>query len=214
MTLKKTVNELVVRVDKSYHDTVKHGSLELHVDPMFNKAQHAVRVGEVISVPDKNPWGIKHEVKPGDKVFLHFNAVEDGNRIEVDDSNDSTSRYYTVPYNMVFCVLDENGDPAKMIGGRILCTPVYDEDVEEIEVDGMTKTRVKKSAKGIIKEINVKHNIEKAVVAHIGTPIENEPVIDVAPGEVVYYEKFGDFENVINGKSYFCMVQSDIIMKE
>jgi co-chaperonin GroES (HSP10) len=114
---------------------------------------------------------------------------------------------YLIGMDHIF-VMVRNGDVI-MFGSRILAEPLYDDDVVE---DG--GIRVRKTKSGIISEINVKHNLKKARLSHIGNPLKNEVKTDAAPGDVIFYDKDADFENEVEGKNYFCMMQEDILMKE
>ena len=92
-----------------------------------------------------------------------------------------------------------------MIGGRVLCHPIS----EGVTEDGM---RVIKSDSGIITQINVGHDLKKAVIASVGTPMLDRPVLNVNVGDEVWYNKDSDFENEINGVTYFVMTQEDLLM--
>lgn len=199
-SIAKTSDDLIVKLEQAYHEEIEYGELKLQIDPLFRKWENAVRQGEVISVPKVNRYGIENEVNPGDTIFFHYNVVDECSENEIEINEEI---YYKVPYIHVFCVLKD--DDIKMIGGRVFCEPIYDDDIEM--VDGML---VKKQG-GIITEVNVGHNSKKARVAYIGSPSKGSSKLDVKPGDVIFYEKNADFENTVNGKTYFCMKQDDII---
>ena len=149
------------------------------------------------------------EVEVGDKVYFHYTAIDLDSRIEYEDE-----RYYAVPLEMVWCKVKDG--VLTMIGGRVFCEAMeyeYD-DIEEIEVGGV-KIKVRMSGSGLVTEMNPKtQDINRARLIHIGTPLKNLPEVDVVPGDVIYYAKDADFENLIEGKKYFCMTQEDILAKQ
>jgi co-chaperonin GroES (HSP10) len=205
---KPVFNHLLVRVKSEKANRVKLGALELEIagiDYNTDASAYAQTMGEVLSVPRAMSKGIPYEyiepeVQIGDEVVLHYNAITEDAEVEYNNE-----KFYMVPYEYIFCAF-RNGQMI-MIGGRVLCEAVYEEGA--VEEDGMM---VKKSESGIITDINVKHDLKKAFLSQIGTPLKGAPALPVVAGDEVWYPKDADFENTINGKKYFCMVQEDLLM--
>ncbi len=200
-------DHILVKVEEEVKSKIKHGSLELIAAGQdYNPDQKvfAITQGLCVNVPRGMSKGIPYEfivpeVEKGDIVVLHFNSIDEGSRIEIGEEV-----FYLVPYEYVFAVLRDSR--IVMIGGRVLCLPYYENAIEE---DGMM---IRKTESGIITEINVKHDLKKAVLAHIGNPLRNAEVLPVAIGDLIWYAQDADFENEVAGKTYFCMMQDDILM--
>lgn len=200
-------NNLLVRVEKNRVDTINSEKLSLILagtEGSEDTSRGAQTVGYVASVPRVmfNGNTIVPELKVGDKIFMHYSSIDDASLVELPDGD-----YYLVPYDYVFAVL-KYGKVEKMIGARVFCLPVTDED-DVVSEDGML---VKKTSSGIIYEINVEHNTKVARIAHIGTPLDGAPVLPVKAGDLVIYDKDADFENDVEGTTYFSMVQEDLLM--
>jgi co-chaperonin GroES (HSP10) len=166
--------------------------------------------GVVVALP-KRMYECSHiapELEVGDKVYFHYNSIGQDSRVLVEYSAPLT---YSISYSMIFCAV-RNGNIIP-IGGRVLCEKYYDPDVVWENVNGAV-IPVKMNKIGIITEINVKHSPFKAILRHIGTPPLGQAKPDVKEGDIVYYEKDADFENVIEGKEYLVMMQENLIMKE
>lgn len=184
----------------------KSGVIAVAFENDLDRRAGAVRKGKVVALPCaisqhyilKN---VQDKVEIGDLVYLHFNAITPDNRIDLEKP------YFLVCMENIFCIV-RNGEII-MYAGRVLAEPIFDEDVQDL--GGL---KVKKTDAGVIKELNVTHNFKKAKLAHIGNPLAPAKKTNVSPGDIIYYEQDADFENEIEGKKYFCMVQEDIQMKE
>lgn len=64
----RSVHEILVKVPKTYEDTIKCGNIELYLDTRFNDVKHTIRYGEVVSSPDKR-------FATGDIIYFHHNIV-------------------------------------------------------------------------------------------------------------------------------------------
>lgn len=196
--MKVPKDRVVVRVDSEYKEKLTHGNLELEVSETFapfNKNKHtfAQTKAEIIAICDKRSGGLPVDVKVGDIVYFHFNAINRDSRLdEMDD------KIHHILYDHLFCTVDEG--QIRMINSRVLCEPLYEEGVE----DGV------RTKNGLVVEVNVGHDPKRAVLRHIGNPLE----VDAKPGDIVHYEKNADFENWIEGKKYFVMFQDDLIAVE
>lgn len=205
--MKAPKHKIIVRADNMYNYYVKHGNLTLYVDPMFKRGHRKVRVADVVSIPQElESWcNVVPEVKEGDRIYFHYNALEEFNIIP------DQQGLWVIDYTEIFCAVRDG--KIIMIGGKILSEALFDEDIQEVEVDGvMTRVRLTKS--GLVSEVNPEHNLRKARLAHIGTPLAGEEPVPIQPGDVFYYVNNADFKNTIEGKEYFVMNQEDIIAIE
>lgn len=198
-------NNVLVQVDSEKKTTIKHGALELvaaGTDYNEDLSVYAQTLGRCVNVPRGASDGIfrqiEQEVRVGDEVVLHYNSIDENQSFEHEGET-----LYLVPYDYIFAVIRDG--EIVMIGGRVLCLPIY----EGVEEDGMV---VKKTESGIITDINVKHDLKKAILSHIGTPLKNCKTLPVNTGDLVWYDKDADFENTIMGKKYFVMTQEDLLM--
>lgn len=205
-----------VRCSGIYDYFVKTGSgLNLYVDPLYKQGAHKVTSGTVVAIPESMPdWSlIVPELQVGDKVYFHYNSLDEDSLLP------STDGVFSILYDMIFCyVRDGKIHP---IAGKVLCQPYVDKDIQEVEVGGQM-VKVKMTPSGIIKQISWKDDLHlegslarsftKAVITHIGTPLKGEQLPDCVVGETVYYAIHADFENVIEGKTYFVMDQELLLM--
>lgn len=195
---------IIVRADDMYKYYVQHGSLNLYVDPLYNKGRHKVRSAEVVAVPSGMEYWSKivPEVQVGDLVYFHYNALTE------DSALPDNPGLWVIEYERVFCSV--RGGDIVMIGGRILAEPVFDDDITEVEVGGVM-TKVKLSKSGLVKELHPEYNLKRARLSYIGTPLIDHDAVPIKTGDVFYYVSNGDFVNNINGKDYFVMFQEDIL---
>lgn len=202
--MKVPKQRIIIRADNLYKYYVTHGNLTLYVDPLFKPGQRKIITGDVVDVCDSmhEHCRIVNEIKVGDKVYFHYNAIHDDNMIP------DTKGHWVIEYDSVFCaVRDGNIIP---IGSRILAEPIYDEDIVEIEANGQ-KRKAKLTKSGIVKELDPEHNLNKARLCYIGSPLIGDEPVPIKPGDVFYYIKNGDFKNSIEGKDYFIMMQDEIL---
>lgn len=203
-------NRVLVEADQEWKSQVegRNGIVGIVYENDVDRSVGAQRMGKVVAVPRgvKDDFSLskwRGEIRAGDIVFVHFNAISANSRFQVMVKDNPL---YVVHLENVFAVL--RGDKILMMNGRVLCLPELDPEVKTLD-DGM---KVKTTASGIITEINVvDYNIKRALLAEIG---EHQEGCDARPGEHVYYAKDADFENEVNGTRYFCMVQDDILMVE
>ena len=211
MTVQPIYDHVLVEVEAEWKKEVagKNGIIGINFENEIERGPGAIRKGVVVAIPrglsDHHALvGIQDNLEVGDTVYFHFNSIDEESRMEIDVLERPN---YLVHLGSVFCFVRHN--QIKMYGGRVLAEALYDDDV--VDEGGI---KVKKTKSGIIAEINVTHNVKKARLAHIGNPLAHQPVLDVAPGEVIYYAKDADFENEIEGQKYFVFYQEDILMKE
>lgn len=204
-------DKVLVEVEAEWLDvqTTASGVVAVAFENEIDRRAGAVRKGRVVALPCaiSDHYFLKlvqDTVEVGDLLYFHFNAITPDSRVDLKILD---KPYYLVCMEHIFAIV-RNGQ-ILMYGGRVLAEPIYDEDIQDL--GGL---KVKKTASGVIKELNVGHNLKKARLTHIGNPLTDQPKTKVSPGDIIYYEQDADFENEIEGKKYFCMIQEDIQMKE
>jgi co-chaperonin GroES (HSP10) len=87
-----------------------------------------------------------------------------------------------------------------------------EEEFSEVEVGGVKISAVTNSS-GLVTSIGKNESTKVAIMRHIGKPLKNINSIEVNSGEKVLIEKSLNFENTIEGKSYYTIRQGDILGK-
>lgn len=203
-------NSLIVEVGAQYDDTVQYGSLSIFIDPLYKPTHNARIYGVVKAIPKGKCYNedgieIEADVQVGDKVYFHYLATFDENACLY-------GNYYRIPYCWVFCVV--RGTDIIPIGGWTFCEKMVEgeEEFSQVEVNGVKISAVTNSS-GLVTSIGKKESTKVAIMRHIGKPLKNVNSIDVNLGEKVLIEKSLNFENTIEGKSYYTIRQGDILGK-
>jgi co-chaperonin GroES (HSP10) len=203
-------SSLIVEIGAQYDDTVQYGSLSIFIDPLFKPTHNARIYGLVKAIPKGKCYNedgieIEADVKVGDKVYFHYLATFDENACLY-------GNYYRIPYCWVFCVV--RGTDIIPIGGWTFCEKMVEgeEEFSEVEVNGVKISAVTNSS-GLVTSIGKNESTRVAIMRHIGKPLKNINSIEVNSGEKVLIEKSLNFENTIEGKSYYTIRQGDILGK-
>jgi co-chaperonin GroES (HSP10) len=211
MNARPVFDNVLVEVDSEWKSEIqgKNGIVGVVFENDLDRSVGAQRRGRVVRTPRKISEhhylsSIRNIVQEGDVVYFHFNSIVPDTRVQFDLLE---KPLYLVNMEGIFVIVRDG--KIIMNGDRILCEPLFDEDV--VEEDGV---KVRKTKSGIITEINVKHDLKKARLAHIGEGFIGKKPVNANVGDVVYYDVDADFENEIEGKKYFCMVQEDLLMKQ
>jgi len=209
--IRPVYDKVLVEVESEWRNELitKSGVIGVAFENDVDRSSGAQRKGTVVALPraTSNHYitsRITERLMIGDTVYFHFNSIKEHSRVQL---NPSDKPSYLVNLSSIFCIV--RAGKILMHGGRVLCEPVFDSDV--VDEGGI---KVRKTKSGIISEINVGHNIKRARLAHIGNPLKGDIRVMASPGEEVYYDKDADFENEIEGKRYFCMMQEDLLMVE
>jgi co-chaperonin GroES (HSP10) len=154
--------------------------------------------GEVISVPNEPKNGISAEIQVGDKAYIHYNTfLRTENYI-------STLDAWKVAYEDVFCVV-RDGEIIP-IGGWCLVEP----ELRKVDT-GIFDTKITLEDGTILGEDIILKSETSGTLAHIGTPRKgwtfDPPLIQ---GDKVAFSDHDAFENTIEGKAYYCMLQTRI----
>lgn len=204
---KAPFNGVIVKVEEQFDSKVKFKSLELDIDHEFAPTDYARIYGEVVAVTDKKPLtdnlqGIDPIVQVGDKIYFKY-------LVTLDDSRCIFGNYYMCPYPWIFCVV-RNGDIIP-VGGWVLCDIIESAPVEQIEINGV-KLSVDLDANGLVTNINKKKETNRAIVRHIGAPLEGD-TCEVSVGDEVILADYSNFTNKIEGKDYYLVEQKYILCK-
>jgi co-chaperonin GroES (HSP10) len=205
------VNTVIVEIEEALDSTYKHGSLEVHIDPLFNPTHYARIYGRVVAVPEGKCYNdenveIEQEVKVGEKIYFHYLTTNDEN-------NCIYGNYYKVPYCWIFCrVVDDRILP---VGGWTLCSQVVleEEEFQTIEVNGR-KISGTLSQSGLVTSVHKTPSTKYATLEYIGKPVEDFGELGINSGDRVLLANNSNFKNKIEGFDYFTVRQSDILGKK
>lgn len=182
------IYKIFVKIEKRFNDEiVTESGLKLYYDHTYSPEENSTIVGEVVAVPakyDRNNYGpdFQFNVKAGDKLYFHFNIVQDeANMIEVDGQ-----QLWMVDYfDAIALVRDASIIP---VGSYILIDPLKETIDTSLIVPETVDTE---GNRGI-------------VVA------SNDPEIPV--GAEVEYEEIGKFYNMIEGRRLYCMFNNNVLL--
>jgi co-chaperonin GroES (HSP10) len=199
----KTPNFIWIKYPKQLENTIQHGSLILDFVPHYKPEWHSILKGEAHSIPEKNDLGIVDILIPGDTIYFHYLSADEENMHKEDGVN-----YLRIPMHKIFCYVRDG----KIIpyGGHVLAKSVFDEDVEEVEVDGK-KIPAKLSKSGLVTSLDVSFRENLSKVCYIGQPLEWDEPLEVVPGDIVIMEQLSHHKNIIENIEYFVFSQSDIL---
>jgi len=205
------VNTVIVEVEEALDSTYKHGSLEVHIDPLFNPTHYARIYGKVIAVPNGKCYNdegveVEQELKVGDKVYFHYLTTNN-------EENCIYGNYYKVPYCWIFCrVVDDRILP---VGGWTLCRELVleEDEFETIEVNGKKINGIM-SQSGLVTSVYKTPSTRYATLEYIGKPIKDFGELGINSGDRVLLANNSNFKNKIEGFDYFTVRQSDILGKK
>jgi len=144
--------------------------------------------------------------KPGDKVYFHYLALSDDSYMGQDPDH---NRYYRVPYDSCFCFV--RGATTLMVNGYMQVEPFWNEDYQEIEVDG-------KIVRGKLKGNLVVGMVEApeyrtGTIRRRGLNYGADTRDTIEERDIVIYSKGSEFKNTVEGKEVYLMQQWNIIAK-
>jgi co-chaperonin GroES (HSP10) len=203
---------VLVEVEREWNGEIQteSGVVGIAFENDLDRSVGAQRKGRVVRVPRQISNHhylslINTEVREGDILYFHFNSILEDTRVQLDAFE---RPHYLVHMENIFAIIRDGA--IIMFGDRVLCEPIFDDDVVTLE-DGL---RVKKSESGIITDVNIGHNMKRARIAHIGSGLNDRKSVDAMVGDIIFYDVDADFENEIEGRKYFCMLQDDLLMRE
>ena len=217
-------SNIIVEIESRYKKTETVGDIELLLDVptkdkgeevFFNKGERLRYSGKVVSVPTVQPKDdannlIDAILTVGDEVYFRYMNVSDI-RAYLDKKVDDYSETYTirVPYEDVFCTVRDSkiipvgdwvlGEPFIEGEGSMVEMPIGNSGVTNIKVEYYENTN-------LIKSVNMKESTHQVVARHIGSFKGKES--ELKCGDIVYSKVGINFENEIDGKRYFCFLQS------
>lgn len=222
-------------VDKEREDTIESKVGSLYLANKFEHGEYNRIYGTVVSVPkalssapmnyDREPIGypppkdFRHNfvtlsdidpvVQVGDKIYFHFNTIEEDNRVKQHFA-DLSSKIFKVRYDNIICLVRDG--EIQMVSGWVLVDKVFDPDIQEVELDGH-KVKARTTKSGIITEVGVKPKSLIGTIRYIGSPFKCDEDLGVYPGDQIVFSKESDWVNKIEGHEYYVMRQRDIIAK-
>jgi co-chaperonin GroES (HSP10) len=199
-------NHVIVQVESRMQESVKHGNLELQIDPEFNPTNYATISGRVVALPGDSPRDeegnhIAAKVELDDKVYFHYLVTSD-------EMYHIYDNYYKVPYYWVFCAV--RGADILPIGGWTLCEKIVEEDFNQVEVNGV-KINAVLSESGLVTSVTKKPSIKYARLCYIGDPLEEDIWLDILVGDRVAIDVNCNFTNKIEGKEYYTIRQRHLL---
>jgi co-chaperonin GroES (HSP10) len=226
------INRVAVRMPGWLNDTVKHKSLELQFDPLYNPTMHQVTSGLIESVPYKVDLDFEKFNADMEGVCTHvhfdFKALNEEEYVQ-----DGEDRIYFVPIEWIYAATYElpkpdafhdsfliahdtntrNGQERYVYAyantGVVLCSAFYGFGFEEMEVDGQM-VACKPNSLGIITEISPSADPRVARVEVIGSPWETDHVQPMKQGDLVFRDAHTNYEYDIHGVKLFVVKSENI----
>jgi co-chaperonin GroES (HSP10) len=146
----------------------------------------------------KTASDFNQEISSSDKVYFHFNTVDESNLVQY--LND---RIYKLSYTNAICVVRDG--VIIPVAGHVLIEPVWDDGVEDIG-DGK---RGKVNSIGLVTELHDKPQYLKGKVTHVCEPMKGEE-IGFGVGDTIVYAPHADWEVEIEGKKFYVMRYWDV----
>ena len=231
----------VVKTDRFFNDRIgTNNQIILAAD---YRPEHNFKItAEVVSVPDKlsqrifamNQVGppmyyegsptevvftnqIPIIVKPGDIVYLHYNAVNQNYKqpLEIVKNGDETTIYMKILYERILCIVRD---------GEIIPNATWTLVEPDLETwDDITiptyyapeltggKKVLRPKNEWIVTKSRPDVKFLQGYLKHVGPPLKGEE-LDLKPDQKVVYKRESEFKVHIEGKDYFLIKQKDIEM--
>jgi hypothetical protein len=243
-------NYVIFKTNKLFEDKVKIQGRHIYFDPSFEPWQHVRIYGEVVQVPlklrkipimqwprgvpdyvDFSPFEYKYlsdipmVVKPGDRIYTHFNTVLNFKNIvkeipDPENPNKTIEWWYKVRYDQILCgVRDGQILP---VGSYVLVEPdmeTEDDILIPIAVmggdgkplrDATGAPILKPKDQWLRRKPRPTEKYLRGFVRHVGEPL-NGDVCEISMGQLIYYRVNADWKNIIEGKEYFVIRQKHIV---
>jgi co-chaperonin GroES (HSP10) len=144
--------------------------------------------------------------KPGDRAYFHYLALSDESYMGQDLEH---NRYYRVPYDTIFCFV--RGGVTYMANGYMQVEPYWNEEYQEIEVDGK---KVRGKLKGnLVIGLKEAPEFRTGTVVRRGLNYGRDTRSTIRESDIVIYTVGSEFKNTIEGKEVYLMKQWNIIAK-
>jgi co-chaperonin GroES (HSP10) len=141
------------------------------------------------------------EAQVGDKIYFHYNTVDDENLIPY-----AGDKVYKLKYSQALCVVRDG--IIFPVAGTVLVEPIWEEGVEDL---GEGK-KGKVSQSGIVTELHEKPKHLEGIVRYVCSPMKGEET-GLKPGDKIIYIQHADWEIDIEGKTFYVMKYWDILAK-
>lgn len=205
-------NFIGVKVEKTHEDTI--GSF--YLDPMHRPTQNAREFGKITHLPVvvSDDWNLNDDfMKVGDKVYFHFDAINDRNAIKIEE--DGETIYIISLYDVFATVRDGK---LRIRSGKAICKPYYDSgdsavEVKEVDVDGKNVMAEVSRSSGLIIKTDIKPHDRIAYVYKIGNNLKHQEDLGLKEGDLVYREEFTNLEYTVEGEKVFILDQELILGK-
>ena len=126
--------------------------------------------------------------KVGDRVYFHYLGLSDDTYAGQDNDH---KRYYRVPYQNIFCFVNEGG--TVMVNGYMQVEPYWDEEYQEIEVDGKV---IRGKLKGdLVVGLKEAPEYRTGTILHRGPDFGEDTRATIYIGDRVVYSSGAEFKN-------------------
>lgn len=215
---------VIVELEQKYKKSETVGGVELILDvPLtekdqdvfFNKGERLSYFGTVLSVPSIEPTDdsgrhIVPVVSKGEKVYFRFmNVSNETSYLEKSVSDFSEKFTIRVPYEDIFCTVSDG--LIKAVGEWVLGESFIDGDGEMVDMPigggGVTTVKVQyHGTTNLVKSVNTQTSKKKAVVKYVSSLRDYSTSLKV--NDIVFSSMGLNFENEIEGKKYYCFLES------
>lgn len=209
------VNKVAISLPSFYNETVRAGSVDLHIDTSFNPTKHQKTDAKIVGLPIKVDEAYEpflRDLRRSDRVYFDFKALDHMDYV----TNARKDKIYFVPIEMVLAASSEsagpdNGqDPASAPQepkiypnvGIVLCSPFYGFGFTEIEIAPNHKV-IARGKNGLLTDINPKPDDRIAFVEYIGAMRPNVPDQNLSPKDLVFRDSFTNYEYEIAGRKLY-----------
>ena len=218
------------------------GGKQVVIDPSFDPQIHIRTYGTVVSVPlhltkrpimqehlgtpsygESSPYeyrylsDVQQEVKPGDRIYFHFNTITMRNMVKEEGEHPNRTWYFKVSYDQVICAVREG--KIIPIASYALVEPDYEtwEDILHPTYSNLKDEHgnfiQKPKSEWIQTKVKPEYHFLTATVKYVGTPLGTDKC-EVEPGQKIWYRRNADWKNKIEGVEYFAIRPRHIIGKE
>lgn len=171
------------------------------------------------SLPYSNKYinDIVPEVQVGDRIYFHFNTIKQGNFVDIEGVHPNRTWFIKVRYDAVLCLVREG--VITPVGSYVLVDPDM-ETWEEIQIPTYSSMKdkegnpiLKPKEQWIFTKAAPEARFLQGFVRHVGPPLKGDKR-ELELGQKIWFRKWADWTNHIEGHDYFAIRQRHIIGKE
>ena len=89
----------LIKVEKTHEDTVIVDGKELYMDTSYSDMEYARQYGTVLEVPNSLSFGMKLDIKKGDKVYCHHFLISEENRLKYHEEDN----VFKIRWDQIYC---------------------------------------------------------------------------------------------------------------